>query len=594
MMDEQTPDGEPSDEPVVHDGPALPGFEAPEKADDDGYQVLARKYRPQTFDDLIGQEAMVRTLTNAFASGRIAHAYMLTGVRGVGKTTTARLIARALNYETDTSDAPTISLEPLGRHCEAIAKSSHVDVMEMDAASRTGVGDIREILDGVRYSPVSARYKVYIIDEVHMLSTSAFNALLKTLEEPPAHVKFIFATTEIRKVPVTVLSRCQRFDLKRIDREVLTDHLARICEKEAANVERDGLVAIARAAEGSVRDALSLLDQAIVQAEGDGPVSADQVRDMLGLADRTRVLDLLEATLESRAKDALDELRHQYDAGADPQVVMRDLLDHLHNLSRIKAVGPEADLGEAADTVARLVALAEPRSLGQLSRLWKLALTGLDDVRSAPDPVAAAEMAVIRLMAASNMPPPEDAARLIAAAKDGASAPAPSAAPSGGDGAPSATATLAPAPPPQPQGPAGPTSIDELIAMIDEARDIGLKLDVERYMRPVSFRPGAVTYEPARDAPNTLGGRIASFLNEATGQRWLVDAHGKNGGETISERKKREKAEATAAIMRDPAMVKALTLFPGAELLNVEDPAEDTHLDADDADSEQPPRQETS
>ncbi len=594
MMDEHTPDGGPDDEPVVHDGPALPGLE-PTQAEDEGYQVLARKYRPQNFDDLIGQEPMVKTLTNAFASGRIAHAYMLTGVRGVGKTTTARLIARALNYETDTVDAPSISLEPKGRHCDAIAKSSHVDVMEMDAASRTGVGDIREILDGVRYSPVSARFKVYIIDEVHMLSTSAFNALLKTLEEPPAHVKFIFATTEIRKVPVTVLSRCQRFDLKRIDRDVLTDHLAGICTKESANVDRDGLVAIARAAEGSVRDALSLLDQAIVQAEGDGPVTAEQVRDMLGLADRTRVLDLLEATLEARAKDALDELRHQYDAGADPQVVMRDLLDHLHNLSRIKAVGPEADLGEAADTVARLVALAEPRSLGQLSRLWKLALTGLDDVRSAPDPVAAAEMAIIRLMAASNMPPPEDAARLLAVAKEtgGAAASAPAPAPTGGRGEPSAN--LAPAPPPEPEAPEGPKSIHDLIAMIEDARDIGLTSDVRRYVRPVSFRPGAVTYEPADGAPNTLGGRIASFLNEATGQRWLVDAQGKGGGETLNEIRKREKQEAEAAILRDPAVVKALTLFPGAELIGVEDPGLPTDIEAlDTSDSAETPRQETS
>jgi DNA polymerase-3 subunit gamma/tau len=602
MMDEHTPDGGPDEDPVVHDGPALPGFEAPEKASDDGYQVLARKYRPQNFDDLIGQEPMVKTLTNAFSSGRIAHAYMLTGVRGVGKTTTARLIARALNYETDAHDAPSISLDPAGRHCEPIAKSSHVDVMEMDAASRTGVGDIREILEGVRYSPVSARFKVYIIDEVHMLSTSAFNALLKTLEEPPAHVKFIFATTEIRKVPVTVLSRCQRFDLKRIDRDELTDHLARICQKESANVDRDGLMAIARAAEGSVRDALSLLDQAIVQAEGDGPVSADQVRDMLGLADRTRVLDLLEATLESRAKDALEELRHQYDAGADPQVVMRDLLDHLHNLSRIKAVGPEADLGEAADTVARLAALAETRSLGQLSRLWKLALTGLEDVRAAPDAVAAAEMAVIRLMAASNMPPPEDAARLLAAAKDagGTTSSARAPAPSGGGSTP--TAQLAPpqpAPaqsaPPQPEPPAGPGDIHALLTMVDEARDIGLKLDIERYMRPVSFRPGAVSFQPSQGAPSNLGGRIAAFLNEATGQRWLVDAHAKNGGDTIAEIKRREQEERMAAVMRDPAMVKALTLFPGAELIGVEDPALDPDMQVEDDQSDtRTARQETS
>lgn len=589
MMDEHGPDGGDETEPVVHDGPALPGFEPPQ-TQDGGYQVLARKYRPQNFDDLIGQEAMVKTLTNAFSSGRIAHAYMLTGVRGVGKTTTARLIARALNYETDSVDAPSISLNPPGRHCDAIAKSSHVDVMEMDAASRTGVGDIREILEGVRYSPVSARFKVYIIDEVHMLSTSAFNALLKTLEEPPSHVKFIFATTEIRKVPVTVLSRCQRFDLKRIDRDVLTEHLARICDKENAAVERDGLVAIARAAEGSVRDALSLLDQAIVQAEGDGPVSAEQVRDMLGLADRTRVLDLLEATLDGRAKDALTELRHQYDSGADPQVVMRDLLDHLHNLSRIKAVGEEADLGEAADTVARLAQLAQPRSLGALSRLWKLALSGLDDVRTAPDPVSAAEMAVIRLMAGANMPSPEDAARLLAGAKQAGAAPAPAAsAPSDG---PAPTASLSPAAPPEPETPQGPQDIDALIAMIDDARDIGLKVDVERYFRPVSFRPGAVSFEPADGAPVTLGGRIASFLNDATGQRWLVDASAKRGGETLNERRKREHEARMAEIMRDPAMVKAMTVFPGSELLSVEEHAPaDAPLHGEDADT---PRQETS
>ncbi|MFW6412998.1 MAG: DNA polymerase III subunit gamma/tau, partial [Oceanicaulis sp.] len=392
-------------------GPALPGMEAP-AASDPGYQVLARKYRPQNFKDLIGQEPMVKTLTNAFAAGRIAQAYMLTGVRGIGKTTTARLIARGLNYETETVDTPSVELDPPGRHCAAIARSSHVDVMEMDAASRTGIGDIREILEGVRYAPVSARYKVYIIDEVHMLSTAAFNALLKTLEEPPPHVKFVFATTEIRKVPVTVLSRCQRFDLKRVDRDVLTDHLARICDREGAAVDREGLSAIARAAEGSVRDALSLLDQAIVQGEGmDGPVTAEQVRDMLGLADRSRVLDLLQAALENRAKDALDELRHQYDSGADPQVLMRDVLDYIHAMSRLKAAGPDADLGEAKETAQRLYALSDAQSLAGLGRLWKTALTGLEDVRSAPDPVSAAEMAIIRLMAAASLPSPEDAAR---------------------------------------------------------------------------------------------------------------------------------------------------------------------------------------
>ncbi len=584
-MDDPHSDAPESDAHEAYDGPALPGLE-PEAPRDSGYQVLARKYRPQTFDDLIGQEPMVRTLTNAFASGRIAHAYMMTGVRGVGKTTTARLIARALNYETDEVHQASIKLTPPGRHCDAIARSAHVDVMEMDAASRTGISDIREILDGVRYAPVSARYKVYIIDEVHMLSTSAFNALLKTLEEPPEHVKFIFATTEIRKVPVTVLSRCQRFDLKRVDRDVLTEHLARICEKENASVERDGLAAIARAAEGSVRDALSLLDQAIVQADAGQSVTADQIRDMLGLADRSRVLDLLEAALENRAKDALDELRHQYDSGADPQVLMRDLLDHLHAVSRIKAAGPSADLGEAQETVDRLAKLAEAHSLASLGRLWKTALTGLEDVRNAPDPVSAAEMAVIRLMAAASLPSPEDAARLLAGVAPSGGGANPSTGPGGAPSGPQASYVA-----PEPDF-HGPKDLDALIALVDEARDIGLKLDIERCFRPVSIKPGAIVFEPTQNAPSNLGGRIAAFLQEQTGERWLVDSKPKSkGGETIAERRERQHEERMDAVRRDPAMVKALTLFPGAEILTVDDAAPlPTSEDEDDTTA----RQETS
>lgn len=590
-MDDPRSDAPESDAHEAYDGPALPGLE-PEAPKDAGYQVLARKYRPQTFDDLIGQEPMVRTLTNAFASGRIAHAYMMTGVRGVGKTTTARLIARALNYETDSVDQPSITLTPPGRHCDAIARSAHVDVMEMDAASRTGISDIREILDGVRYAPVSARYKVYIIDEVHMLSTSAFNALLKTLEEPPEHVKFIFATTEIRKVPVTVLSRCQRFDLKRVDRDVLTDHLARICDKENASVERDGLAAIARAAEGSVRDALSLLDQAIVQAQDGESVTAEQIRDMLGLADRSRVLDLLEAALENRAKDALDELRHQYDSGADPQVLMRDLLDHLHAVSRIKAAGPSADLGEAQETVDRLAKLAEAHSLASLGRLWKTALTGLEDVRNAPDPVSAAEMAVIRLMAAASLPSPEDAARLLAGIAPSGGGANPSSGPGGAPSGPQAS-YAAPQPEPEPEF-HGPKDLDALISMVDEARDIGLKLDIERCFRPVTIKPGAIVFEPTETAPSNLGGRIAAFLQEQTGERWLVDSKPKSkGGETIAERREREHEERMDAIRRDSSMIKALTLFPGAEILTVDDPAPLPTSEAEDDDTNAA-RQETS
>jgi len=577
-----------ADEPADA-GPALPGFEAPATSGAPGYQVLARKYRPQTFEDLIGQEAMVRTLKNAFAAGRIAQAYMLTGVRGVGKTTTARLIARALNYETDAHKGPSVTLDPPGRHCAAIAKSSHVDVMELDAASRTGVADMREILDGVRYAPVSAAYKVYIIDEVHMLSTASFNALLKTLEEPPPHVKFIFATTEIRKVPVTVLSRCQRFDLKRVERDVLADHLARVCAQESAEVERPGLIAIARAAEGSVRDALSLLDQAIVQADPGSPVTEEQVRDMLGLADRTRVVTLLEAALGGRAGEALAEVPAQYAAGADMGVLMRDLLDHLHMLSRIRAVGEDVDLGEGPDTVSRLKVLAASQSLGQLARLWKVALAGMEDVRAAPDPVSATEMAVIRLMAAADLPGPEEAARLLsgegAAPPAGAAPSAPAAHPTGPEAVSDAPAAA--------EEPSGPADLSGVVDVLAEAREIALKVDVERYVRPVSVKPGRLVFQPADGAPADLAGRLSRALQDALDTPWMVlaDADAR-GGETLKETREREHQERLKRAARDPAAVRALSLFPGAEIVAVR-PAGETggSEDAEDA-GEDPARQE--
>jgi len=577
----------------------MPGLDLPETAaPDPGYQVLARKYRPTTFEDLIGQDAMVRTLTNAFAAGRIAHAYMLTGVRGIGKTTTARLIARALNYETDSVDEPSMTLSEPGRHCDAIARSAHVDVMEMDAASRTGVNDIREILDGVRYAPVSARYKVYIIDEVHMLSTSAFNALLKTLEEPPEHAKFIFATTEIRKVPVTVLSRCQRFDLKRIDREVLTDHLERICGLENASVDREGLSLIARAAEGSVRDALSLLDQAIVQgSEETGPVTAPQVRDMLGLADRARVLDLLDQALSGKTAEALAELGSLYDAGGDPVVITRDLLDYVHAISRVKAAGPGADLGEAADTVERIAGLAEKQSLAQLTRLWKILLTGLDDVRNAPDALAAAEMTVLRLAAAAALPPPEEAARILAGHPPASQAPAsqtpdaPSASPAGEAPGKPEPAPQAPAeadrgePPAMHQPPVtglpggeavdGPDTFEALVALLREKRDIALQSDIERYVRPGAFRPGSFTFQPLEGCPPDLAQRLARRLQEWTGARWAILADADvQGGETWAERRQREAAEKLDRARQDPAVTEALRLFPGAEIVRVRDAPE--------------------
>ena len=562
-------------------GPS-PGLGLPEH--DAGYQVLARKYRPLRFEDLIGQEAMVRTLTNAFKSGRIAHAYMLTGVRGVGKTTTARLIARALNYLTDDVDGPSITLDPPGVHCDAIQKGGHVDVMEMDAASRTGVGDIREILEGVRYAPVSARYKVYVIDEVHMLSNSAFNALLKTLEEPPPHVKFIFATTEIRKVPVTVLSRCQRFDLKRVDRDVLAGHLSGICEKEGASVDADGLALIARAAEGSVRDALSLLDQAIVQGEGsDGPVTAVQIRDMLGLADRARVLDLLEAALAGDHAKALAEIASLYDSGGDPAIITRDCLDYVHALTRVKAAGPDADLAEAKETVQRLVVIAETLSIAQLTRLWKILLVGLDDVRRAPDPLTAAEMTLLRLGSAASLPSPEDAAKLLrgeegaapSAPKPEPAAPAdkPAAEPVAQDAAdPPTTVFEAPSDEAAPllEIKDAPASLDDMVEAMTDRTDAALRSDLIRFVRPVSFKPGRIVFEPAEHAPPDLAQRLAKRLQAWTGVTWAVlPTHDSRGGETIRERQKREEREHLERVSRDPAVQQALRIFPGAEIVDV-------------------------
>ena len=397
--------------------------------------MLARKYRPRTFEDLIGQEAMVRTLTNAFATGRIAHAFMLTGVRGVGKTTTARLMARALNYESDTVHGPSVDLTVEGRHCRAIIEGRHMDVLELDAASRTKVDEMRELLDSVRYAPVEARYKVYVIDEVHMLSTAAFNALLKTLEEPPAHAKFIFATTEIRKVPVTILSRCQRFDLRRVEPEVLGGHLSRVAGKEGASVEPDGMALIARAAEGSVRDGLSILDQAIVQARPGVPVSAGEVRDMLGLADRGRTLSLFETTMRGDAGAAIALFRELYGYGADPAQVALDLLEHAHGAAIAKAIGADA-LGLPKDQAAVLAEVGGRASVASLSRVWQMLLKASDEVRRAPDPAAAVEMALIRLAYAAELPGPEEALKALQEGRaPSRPSPAGSAPASGGGGA---------------------------------------------------------------------------------------------------------------------------------------------------------------
>ena len=565
--DENTSDifGEPA--PAPADAGADPS--------DDAYVVLARKYRPRRFEDLIGQEAMVRTLTNAFTAGRIAHAFMLTGVRGVGKTTTARLLARALNYESDTVHEPTVDLSVEGLHCRAIIEGRHMDVLELDAASRTKVDEMRELLDGVRYAPTEARYKVYIIDEVHMLSTAAFNALLKTLEEPPPHAKFIFATTEIRKVPVTILSRCQRFDLRRVEPDVIVRNLEQIGAAEGAKVEAEGLLLIARAAEGSVRDAQSMLDQAIVQAERGQTVTAEAVRDMLGLADRGQTISLIEEIAKGRPAEALTAFRTLYGFGADPLQVLGDLLEHAHGAALAKALGPEA-LTLPKDQAARLTALGTGMSAGVLARLWQMLLKAQDEARRAGDPKAAVEMAILRLCYAADLPGPEEALKALQSGQAPAG-PSPGGAPSGGGGGggggggSGGSTAAARALQPQASAPPTPTlqSFEDVVRLIDAQRDIQLKLDVEKYVRPIAFRPGAITFEPAPGAPGNLAQRLSARLKDWTGQPWLVAAEGGGGAESLYERAQRETQEVRRGAEADPFVRSLMEAFPGAEIVSV-------------------------
>lgn len=525
------------------------------------YQVLARKYRPRRFEDLIGQEAMVRTLSNAFETGRIAHGFMLTGVRGVGKTTTARLLARALNYEPkggakgkkgkDAASGPSIHLDPPGEHCDAIMASRHPDVLELDAASRTGVAEMRDLLDSSRYGPVSARYKVYIIDEVHMLSNASFNALLKTLEEPPPHLKFIFATTEIRKVPVTVLSRCQRFDLKRLDAGLLTQHLGNVAAQEKAKVSEEALALIARAAEGSVRDALSLLDQAIVQTT-EGEVSGAAVRDMLGLGDRTRLYDVLEKAISSDAKGALGEVREQIAAGADPAVLLKDLMDIAADISVAQATGDGWAPAGPAEWAQRTQALAQHLTPAQAARNWQLLLSGYSDLQVAPDPATALAMIVLRLAAASGLPSPEEAARMIA---EGARPP-------GKDAKP----LEAP-----PQAPGGVHTFAEIVSLLNEMREVSLQVDTERYIRPAIVREGFLSCALAPGAPAGLAGRLKAFLDAETGVDWIVEET-ETTAESVRERERREKAERIAEAARHPLVAATLKAIPGAEIVDVETP----------------------
>jgi DNA polymerase-3 subunit gamma/tau len=543
-------------------------------AADSAYRVLARKYRPQTFADMIGQEAMVRTLRNAFEADRIAHAFVLTGVRGVGKTTTARIVAKGLNCTgADGAGGPTI--EPCGacEACLAIAEGRHVDVLEMDAASRTGVNDIREIIDSVAYRAASARYKVYIIDEVHMLSTSAFNALLKTLEEPPAHVKFIFATTEIRKVPVTVLSRCQRFDLRRIEPEAMLGYLGDIVAREAVAVAPDALALIVRASEGSMRDALSLLDQAI--AHGAGEATAAEVRAMLGLADRGRVLDLFEAVMAGDARRALEELAAQYGAGADPMAILRDLAEVTHWVSMVR-LAPEAadDPTVGPDERARGLDFAGRLGIRSLTRAWQMLLKALEEVAAAPNAMMAAEMAIIRLTHVAELPTPEELVRRLTDAGPPSPAPGGGGRPVRGGGTATAEAVeVAPRPVAAPAAEPGALarfeSFDDVVALVRARRDVSLLVEIEEGVRLVRYAPGRIEFEPAADAAPDLAARLAQRLQLWTGVRWGVAVVGAGGGATIAEVRAAERGDLRARSLAHPLVQAVLAAFPGAEIRDV-------------------------
>jgi DNA polymerase-3 subunit gamma/tau len=556
------------------------------------HAALARKYRPQVFAELIGQEAIVRTLRNAFATGRIAQAYMLTGVRGVGKTTTARLIARALNYEGPNGDGPNLDITEDGVHCRAILESRHLDVIEMDAASHTGIDDIRDLIDSAHYKPNSARYKVYIIDEVHMLSKQAFNGLLKTLEEPPEHVKFIFATTEVRKVPVTVLSRCQRFDLKRIEIEVLMAHLSRIVQSEDAEAEQAALALIARSAEGSVRDALSILDRAI--AYGSGKVEAASLRELLGLADRSRIFDLLETVLAGDAGGALSSLDQLNRDGAEPGQVITDLADAVHVVTVVKAAGEaaadpaasEAERGRAADLAKRL-------SMPVLARAWQMLLKGHDEVRNSPRPLAAADMVLVRLAYAADLPPPGAIARMLkeggGTGDSGTGRPAPASDPKPAE-TQSTVQVQRPAreapqarPPvesenPEPASELVPeppvlNSFEDLIALVDAKRDLKLKKALLEHMRLVHFKPGNIEFNPLDTAPDDLAQELMRKLKSWTGRVWIVAISDKEGAEPLGI-KLRAKRDAKKACEYDevrahPAVKEVLLHFPDAEIAEV-------------------------
>jgi DNA polymerase-3 subunit gamma/tau len=531
--------------------------EPPQPRRAEAYRVLARKYRPQTFAALIGQEAMVRTLENAIKRDRIAHAFLLTGVRGVGKTSTARLIAKALNcIGPDGQGGPTIDPCGVCEPCRAIAEGRFIDVVEIDAASHNGVDDIREITDASRYAAVSARFKIYIVDEVHMLSKAAFNALLKTLEEPPPHVKFLLATTEVNKVPVTVLSRCQRFDLRRIPADKLAEHFAWVVAEEHVTAEPEALALIARAAEGSARDGLSILDQAIAHAgmEGGG-VTAGQVRDMLGLSDRGAVRDLLGTLLTGDAPGALDALRRQYDHGVDPVAVLRALLEAVHGVTLVK-VGTPPDVAQPAEERAAFAEWAGALSFPQLHRMWQLLLKGFDEVARAVLPIEAAEMALLRVIHASSLPDPGELARRIANGAPLASAPAVA------SPGPSALA-LPPAPDPVSEFPA---DFEALVAALDAGGSLRISTQLEMNASVVRYAPPELDLSGARPLSTDTLTDLNVALKAITGKAWKVTVVDAPGAPTLREQQKAAEDAARSAILSTPIVQAAFASFPDAEL----------------------------
>ncbi len=547
------------------------------------YRVLARKYRPSNFHDLIGQEPMVRTLSNAFSTGRIHQAYILTGVRGVGKTTTARILARALNYEVAGKiNSPTIDMQELGIHCQAIIDSRHVDVIEMDAASHTGIDDIRDIIDSARYKPVSARIKVYIIDEVHMLSKQAFNGLLKTLEEPPEHVKFLFATTEIDKVPITVRSRCQRFDLRRVEPETLIPHLTKICINEAIEVENAALALIARAAEGSVRDALSLLDQAIAHGEK-GSVSALSVRSMLGLADRSRIIDLFENVMRGDCSSALNALKSQYDLGADAGQILTDLAEFVHFVTRLQII-PESinSVSLSPEERKRGSHFASTLALPVLTRAWQMLLKGIAEVKETNRPLAAAEMVLVRLCYTADLPTPEklqkrfhEVERMLTNSIHVET----TALLSGPKAQLRTVASTATAPSPQPQLAAhlhrvpektcSINSLADIISLAGANRDLQLKTSIERDVRLVRFETGRIEFELGPQGAPTLAASLSKKLQEWTGTRWLVAISSAKGAPSIREDIEFKSKSDALDIHAHPLVKAALEYFQGSRIVDV-------------------------